>query len=296
MSPRTNNASGKKLKKKKSREPAKKFIFTVVKFLLVFIIALSCAGIGIVGGSIYGYIKTASPITPEQLQLKSTSFVLDVNGVEMAQLKGLENRQQVDFNEIPKNLKTAFVAIEDKNFYNHSGIDLRRFVGAVINYVLKAGNSSYGGSTITMQLVKNLTSDNDRSIKRKVQEQYRAIQLESKLTKNQILERYLNTIPMGGHYYGVQAASKAYFNKDVSELSLAECASIAAIPNLSTYYSPATQDGRENNKRRQELILSEMLRQGKITQKEYDQSMQETLAATTFTDIFIALRIVVRPL
>ncbi len=281
MSPVSNKKTRKTPRKKsvgKFLSRRKKFFIAVAKALLIMFIVLSCALIGILGGTVYGYIKTATPITPAQLKLNTTSFVYDYTGKNViAQLNGMENRQQVTLDQIPKHLQNAIIAIEDKNFRRHGGIDIKRFVGAVINYVTRAGNATYGGSTITMQLVKNITKEDDRSIKRKIQEQYKAIQLERKLTKDQILELYLNTIPMGGRYYGVEAASLAYFNKHVWELSLAECASLAAIPNATAIYSPVTESGRANNKKRQEIILSEMKKQGYINEKEYEEALKQPL-------------------
>lgn len=132
-----------------------------------------------------------------------------------------------------KYLPKAFVAIEDERFYEHHGVDLKRTTAATVNYIFKGGSSSFGGSTITQQLVKNLTQDKDRSgiagILRKVKEMSKAYQVEQMLTKEQILELYLNLIGLGGQAYGVETASQLYFNKSANELSLAECAYLAGI-------------------------------------------------------------------
>lgn len=278
MKPNERIASEKKPKAKKQLSPTAKFLLMVTKILIVFFVALFCAIAGIVGGAIFGYIKTAPVLTEEQLTPnKFTSFVYDSKGSVIAELKGDENRVWVDNDKIPQYLKDAYVSIEDERFYEHNGIDLKRIMGAVINLV-KPGSSPYGASTITQQVIKNLTGEKQVTLQRKVQEQWRAIQLEKKLEKWQILELYMNLIYMGGqNTHGVQAASKAYFNKDVSDLTLAECASLAGVTNWPAKYTPTTTEGRKNNKVRQETILSKMLELGKISKKEYDQAIQEEL-------------------
>ena len=128
---------------------------------------------GILGGAVLGYIKSATPITPDQLELtKLTSFIYDKDGNEITQIKGSEDRVLVEPSEIPDNMRNAFIAIEDQRFKSHNGVDIKRFVGAAIGYVITFGNSPYGGSTITQQLVKNITGNEDSTIKRKVQASY----------------------------------------------------------------------------------------------------------------------------
>lgn len=279
MNPKPKAATDNAIKKKKRRSPVLKFILTVTKILIVFFIAVTFAIAGVIGGAIYGYIKTAPPITDDQLMLKNfTTFIYDSKNPanEIAQLKGEQNRIWVDDKDIPKYLKDAFVAIEDERFYDHPGIDIRRIASAVLNL-----GKNGGGSTITQQVIKNLTGDTQRSLQRKVQEQWRALQLEKKLAKWQILELYMNLIYMGTNNnensYGVQSAAKMYFNKSVKDLDLAECASLAGITNLPGKYNPLTTDGRKNNKERQKLVLGKMKELGYITPEEYDQAMNEEL-------------------
>ena len=203
-----------------------------------------------------------------------TSSVYDCNGNFVMSLKGDKNREMVDIKEVPQYLKDAFVAIEDKRFYTHNGIDLKRIAGAVINYIKPSG-STYGGSTITQQVVKNVTGENEHSVKRKIQEQWRAIELEKNLTKEEILEVYMNLIYMGENCYGVGSASRMYFGKPVSELTLAQSACLAGITNLPNAYDPFTPNGKENNLRRQKIILAEMLDSNFITREEYEQAINE---------------------
>lgn len=280
MRPKTSAVSSGKEKKSKRQTPLKKFIFTVAKILLIFFIALSCAVVGVVGGAVFGLIKTAAPITDEMLEISTlTTFVYDSDNKQIAQLKGSENKNRVRVydKDIPKYLKDAYVAIEDERFYDHPGIDIIRIASAAISFITTAGNPKHGGSTITQQVVKNITGNVKRSLPRKVQEQWNAIQLESRYEKWQILEIYMNIIYMGNGCHGVQAASKTYFNKNVSDLSLAECAFLAGITNSPGRYDPFTTKGRENAFKRQRIILDKMLELGKISQEEYDQALKEEL-------------------
>lgn len=274
MASNSNNVSKpKKNKSKKNVSMFKRFVFTVLKILTVFFIIFTLSASAIVGGIIYGYIKSASLITDDQLQLKKfSSTIYDSNGHEIANLKGEENRVWADDKNIPKYLKDAFVSIEDQRFYTHSGVDIRRITSAVLSL-----GQEHGGSTITQQLVRNLTNDKERTFQRKVQEQWRAIQLEKRLEKWQILELYLNVIYLGEDCYGVESAAKRYFNKDVNQLDLAECASLAGITNLPARYTPDTEKGKKNNVERQQIILSQMRKQGYITEEEYEKAKNEKL-------------------
>jgi penicillin-binding protein 1A len=279
MNPKTKSASQKAAKKKKKRSPTKKFIFTVAKILIVFFVAASFAVAGILGGAIYGYIKTAQPIRDEDLQIKIlTTFIYDSEGNEIAQITGKDNknRELVLGSDVPQHLKNAFVAVEDERFYEHPGIDIRRIASAAIG-LITSGEVKHGGSTITQQVVKNVTGKTSVSLQRKVQEQWNAIQLEKRYGKEKILEIYMNVIYMGNNFYGVQSASKAYFGKDVKDLSLAECALLAGITNSPANYDPFTEDGRKNAKKRQEIILDLMLEQGMIDEKEHNEALKQEL-------------------
>lgn len=187
-----------------------------------------------------------------------------------------ENRIWADLEQIPKDLRNAVVAIEDKRFYTHKGVDWHGTARAIFSTIF--GGSVQGGSTITQQLVKNVTGDNQNTVKRKVMEIYRAQELEKRYEKDEILEAYLNEVYFGYSCYGVVTASLKYFNKDVSELSLAECASLIAITNNPSLYDPLQTDwGLENNRTRQLLVLGAMLEQGKIDQAAYDAAKEENV-------------------
>ncbi len=211
------------------------------------------------------------------LPYTSTIYYTDTQTGEVLVEENLylnENCIWVDLENIPQDLVDAFIAIEDRKFWKHNGVDWRRTIGAIIN-TFTGSESRFGGSTIDQQLIKNLTGDNEVSIKRKIVEIVRASHLEKKYSKEIILEVYLNRINLGSTYTGVQVAANSYFNKDVSELTLAECACIAAITQAPTKYNP--QLNPENNRDRYMLILDEMFKQGYITEQERDEAKAQEL-------------------
>ncbi|MBR5305467.1 MAG: penicillin-binding protein, partial [Oscillospiraceae bacterium] len=196
-----------------------------------------------------------------------------------------ENRVWVDLDKIPQDVIDAFIAIEDKDFYNHKGINIKRTIAAAINEYtpIKLFSSRQGASTITQQLVKNLTEDMDvegmGGLFRKLREIFRAWTLEKNYSKDMILEAYLNTLRLSGQLGGVQAGANVYFDKDISDVTLAQAASIAAITNAPTYYSPIANP--ENNVERRDYILYLMLENEMITQEEYDEAIAEELVVVT---------------
>lgn len=194
---------------------------------------------------------------------------------EYQRIHGTENRIWVDIEEIPKQLINAFISIEDQRFYSHSGVDWKRTSGAFLNYLpfVKIYSSNQGGSTITQQLIKNITSDRDQNAIRKLREIARALLIEKMLDKTTILEAYLNTISLGNGICGVQVASNYYFNKNVNELTLAECASLAAITKNPSAYNPDTKP--EGNKERREDVLYKMYELGYISKDDYVEALKQ---------------------
>ena len=193
--------------------------------------------------------------------------------IEDQQLFSNENRTWVSYSEIPENLIKAFVSIEDERFYEHNGVDWKRTIGATLSFV--TGTGSYGGSTITQQLIKNITGEDDVTIQRKIKEIFSALELEKLLSKEEILEMYLNTIYLSEHCYGIQAAATAYFGKDVCDLSLVECAALAAIPKYPTKYDPYLNP--ENNYKRRRDVLYKMHELERISDSEYEQALDAEL-------------------
>lgn len=211
-----------------------------------------------------------------------TSFLYatdsDGNEIELLRLHGTENRIWVDLEDIPQNMRDAFIALEDKRFNDHKGVDWKRTIGVMV----VSRYEGQGGSTITQQLVKNVTGNNEVTFVRKYNEILTALNLEKNYSKDQILEAYLNTLYLGQGCYGVETASETYFGKTVGELNYAECAVIAAITQKPYSLDPIKNP--EENRKRQLYCLDEMLTQGKITQEEYDEAVAFDLIFTTDDD------------
>ena len=193
--------------------------------------------------------------------------------VVLQKLYGGENRTWVSYDKLPKNLIYACIAIEDKRFLEHHGVDWITTTRACIDIFLGRGDA--GGSTITQQLIKNTTGNKEVTVRRKMIEIFQALEFEKTHTKEDILEYYLNIIGLGQNCSGVQSASQVYFGKNVEELSLAECASLIGITNNPSKYDPFIS--RENNKTRQETILKQMYEQGYISKEQYDEAMAQEL-------------------
>lgn len=265
----------KKQRSQKRRPPAFRAFVMTLKVLVVMVF-VSVAALAVWA---YSQFDTTfgDNINTFDMKLSSTIYVVGKDGkyTEHEQFKSTENRVWVDIEDVPEDMKNAFVSIEDERFYKHNGVDIKRTLGAVFNVFVK-GDSSYGGSTITQQLVKNLTKDNERTNARKVREITRAIVLESKFTKDQILELYMNSIYLSQGVHGIQAASYVYFGKPVNDLSLAECATIAGITQYPSTYDPIVNP--ENNRKKRITVLQKMHELGYITKEEYDEAINEKLS------------------
>ncbi len=264
--------------KKSHGSIGKKIGFTI---LTLFLIGLTTAAICCCALAYYinTYIKPDAVLDISSITMKFNSVIYyeDNYGDNkvLQTLRSDENREWVSSKKIPDELKQAFVAIEDKRFYEHKGVDWKRTSGAALNWILPLG-SGYGGSTITQQLVKNLTSDDDYSVKRKITEVVRALALEEQVDKDTILELYMNVIYFGENAYGVQTASRTYFGKSVKKLDLAECAMIAGLTKNPAAYDPYKYP--EAAKERQSAVLTAMLDQGYITEQQYKAAMDEELS------------------
>ncbi|MBE7065038.1 MAG: penicillin-binding protein [Ruminococcaceae bacterium] len=282
---RTTGVRGRrKINKKIDKKAVSGTIAKVVFRLAVAgVLILGCTVVGLLLGVVVGCILTTEPVEYDIVKKEPTgdyvSHMYNSAGEEIGTLRRLSTTtsgEWVDIELIPKDLQYAFVAIEDERFYEHDGVDLKRTLSAVAGYVVP-GMRDHGGSTITQQLVKNLTGEDERSIPRKVREQWRALQLDRELQKDEIMEMYLNIIYFANGAYGVQDAAQTYFGKDVSELSLAECAFLAGITNSPGKYNPATMLGRTNAYDRQVTILDAMLAQNRITKAQYIDAIQTEL-------------------
>ncbi len=212
-------------------------LVNAVRILAVLVLVGGLALVGAVLGIAKGYVETAPSLNLAALDEQAqTSFIYDANGDLITEYKGIENRVMVSIEAMPLYLQQAFVAVEDARFYTHTGVDLKRIVGAFVSNL--TSSSTQGGSTITQQLIKNTLLSSEQSYKRKIQEAYLALQLETTYSKDEILECYLNTIWLGESYYGVQTAAEGYFGKQLSELTLRECAILAGTCNSPYYYNP----------------------------------------------------------
>ncbi len=282
----TQDPKGKKKKNKKRTTKE-----TVLKLLLsVFLIGTITVCL-VVGGFmiyIFGFVDYSMVGDLEDLTLNFTTTIYCKDNktgefVEYQRIHGGDNRIWISDaeGEIPQDLKDALVAIEDKDFRDHDGVDWGRTVGAFANEFLNF-SSKFGGSTITQQLVKNLTDDRSQKASRKIREILRAHYLESKNSKDDILECYINTVAMANGMYGAEVASNYYFDKSAKDLTLAECACLAAIVNLPEYYRP--DQNPINNKERRQLVLSEMYSQGYITKEEYESAKQEDIKIVANTE------------
>lgn len=296
-------------KNKENKKPKKKRKFSIIRFILLLILITMFIGAGALAGIIAASVRNAPEIDPTIILslLNKSSVIVDENNNIIEEIQAFENREIVDIETIPDHVEDAFIAIEDQRFRTHIGVDPKRIIGAMIHNIKVGDLRAQGGSTITQQLAKNLYLSNVQEYDRKIKEAYLAIEMERKLTKNQILEYYLNTIDLGQSTQGVQSASWIYFSKDVSELTIAESALLAAIPKSPPKYSPyyrieSSEDYNypqedivgytyisgtkytcffnETSIDRQKLVLSEMLDNGFISQEEYDEALSQDIKAS----------------
>jgi len=258
--------SEKKATKKSSGFSLGKMILVVGLILFVMVIGVGC---GFLTASLNTRSNLAEDIVPP-----ASSQIYDIHGNEIANIHAAENRRPIGINEIPKNLQNAFIAVEDNRFYDHIGIDPRGIVRAIWANI-RGRTVTEGGSTITQQLAKNAYLTQDRTLKRKVQEVFLALQLERQYTKQEILELYMNQIYFGQGAYGVQAAARTYFGKDAKDLTLNECAMLAGIPKSPNYYSPV--NNMDAATERKAVVLDQMVKYGYISDSEAAAAKKEPL-------------------
>ena len=259
-------------KKAIRKKKIKKIIIAVI-IIVIIILAI------ILGISAYNWKQITTDMFTNE-----NSVVIDSDGNVIAELGSERKKIKVENEDMPENLKDAYVSIEDERYYRHHGVDIRRTGSAIINYVIHFGNSSFGGSTITQQLVKNLTGDNSSSISRKVKEWWKAYLLECYFSKEEILDMYLNVIYVGPNIYGVGAGSQYYFSKNVQELTLAECAFLAGINNSPNSYNPFDDEANNTEKiaNRTITVLDKMLELKYITEEEYNTAVSEVNNGLSF--------------
>ncbi len=278
------NASTPKGRKKKKKKGHK-----LRNFFLVLLIIIAAALVYMVAG---GYaqklielhseaVELVNDSTPSTFMSANATVVYDSDDDVIAELGSSKDIKYVASEEIPDQVKQAFVSIEDKRFYSHHGVDPKGIMRALVAMV-RNGQISGGGSTITQQLARNVFLTQDKTWERKIEEAFIALGLEQKYTKDQILTYYINNVYYMNNYYGIGAAAEGYFNKEPSELTLGQIAYLCAIPNSPTYYDPV--ENPENTKTRQELILSEMLEDGVIDDAAYTAAVAEDMVLDRQTD------------
>lgn len=293
-------------KPKKKRHPVvnffRKLMAVIATTLLsLFLVMVITGTIVATALTVYvlDFMEDSTSISMAELESGSDTYFygteFDENGEE--QLKVLQriktdvHRIPVSIDQIPQHVRNAFVCTEDERFYIHDGVDYKRTFSAFLNMFIHFYDTDQGGSTITQQLIKNLTGDDERSPQRKIREIFSAMQLEKKYSKDKILEEYLNYIGFGGPRNGIQKASRDYFGKDVSELTVPEAAVLAAIPQSPEWYGPFVEyededtgqviiDGKANNKERQEYVLWQMYKNGTITYDEYQEYLNTHIVYT----------------
>ncbi|MGN0523675.1 MAG: transglycosylase domain-containing protein [Eubacterium sp.] len=268
-------------KKRKPKKPINSFFNYVLRFVLAILMIIGVVGVVCLSViTIYGYTvvygDAVFDLQEEATSQNQTSFIYgyddEDNLVQITRLHGEENRIWLDLDNMTNYLPEAFIAIEDERFENHHGVDWKRTIGVTVTM------SGQGGSTITQQLIKNLTDENSVTFVRKFNEILSALNLEKNYSKEQIIEAYLNTIYLSHGCYGVKTAAETYFGKDVDKLNIAECACLAAITKYPTKYDPLLNP--ENNKERQEWILYKMNELGYITDAEYKEALDYELVFT----------------
>lgn len=290
-----------KLKNKKdtkNKKPNKKLQLFLKILGIIVLLGVLVVG-GIIAGVFFGLFGDEFKITKEDLNIGiSNTVALDKNGDVIAILSGDEKREIAKLSEMPSYLPEAFIAIEDERFREHKGVDIQRTLYAGVKYILNGGSSSFGGSTITQQLVKNITKDKEDSgiqgIIRKLKEWVKAYKVEEIASKDQILETYLNILSMGGggkNIHGVKLGAKYYFNKDVSELTIAQSAYLAGINHAPNAYNPfkdETDEAKtakmEKINKRTKTVLGKMKELKKISDEEYDNAIAEVNEGLKFEE------------
>lgn len=268
-------------KKKKSRAFAGLRVIAVILFIVCLVVVLG------VGSGMYAAVSKeieAMDFDSVAYNFSSTLFADDTNGNshEIAHLHSDGNREWIDSNKIPDIAKLAAVSIEDERFYKHNGIDLKRTFGATLGWVwskITKKPLGYGGSTITQQVIKNITNEKDKTATRKIKEMMRAVALEKRFTKDEILTVYLNIVYFGNQCYGIESASKVYFSKSAIDLTLPQAAMIVGITQAPSRYNPFKNP--DNALKKRNTVLNKMYKLGKISKEEYDNYAETPLGVNS---------------
>ncbi|HWR18055.1 MAG TPA: PBP1A family penicillin-binding protein [Clostridia bacterium] len=286
------------MERKRPRPFALAVLFNTMKFLLVALILLGCAGLGLAMGVAKAYVETSPELDVSQLtQSDRTSYIYDKDGNLITTFARMQYREWATIDEIPDMLKNAVIAIEDVRFYKHKGVDYKRLLSAVIN--LLRNKNSHGASTLTQQLVKNKILSSEQTYKRKIQEAYLSLEVETIMNKDAILEAYLNDVYLGGSNYGMKTAAMDYFGKALNELSIRECAMLAGMVQKPYYTDPRANTYKRFNddgtnrmnitNDRTDLVIEAMYEAGSITKEQRNYALNDTvniLESSTQTELY----------
>ena len=259
--------------RRRAKHAKKSGHFRRIRLLIAFCFVIAA-------GLAFGYIFAAYqslPAVNNNMRPAVSSQVFDIHGRLITTLHSDQNRLPIDINKVPPNLQNAFIAAEDNRFYDHIGVDPIGIIRAVVANFTNRGISQ-GGSTITQQLAKNAFLSQEQTLKRKIQEAMLALEIERKYSKKEILEMYMNQIYFGQGAYGIQTAAKTYFDKDVSELTLKQCAMLAGLPKSPNYYSPFNNLNEAKN--RTNTVIDQMVKYGYISQADGESAKTADLELT----------------
>lgn len=247
-------------------------LFTTLKIFIIAVVLMGFAGVGLVLGIAKAYVETTQELDIQQLTVSDrTSYIYDMNGELITTFAGIEYRDWVDIEDVPDMMKNALISVEDVRFYMHSGIDYKRLFSAIVNTFLN--RNTHGGSTITQQLVKNQLLSNEQSYKRKIQEAYLALEVESAISKDEILEAYLNDVFLGESNYGIKTAARDYFGKELSSLTIRECAMLAGMVQKPYVTNPRANTYSRTLEGSYAAALEEAYSDGSITEEQYNYSL-----------------------
>lgn len=278
-----------KPRKKKRKLTKKERVISVIKTIFFTGLVTGLCGTGVVFLVLYSWCQDIPTINVNELKQSAlTSYIYDANGELLTTYSSSENRKWVEIEDVPQTLLDAFISVEDKRFYTHGGVDAKRFLSALLGQI--AGSGDHGGSTITQQLIKNVYLSNEVTYKRKIQEIILAFDLEKQMSKNEILEAYINIVYFGSSNYGVAAAAEDYFGKEVDELSLREMAMLAGLTKNPNGYNPRrntyVKKDMTKTDERTDTVLWTMKENGVITEKQYQMALADDVEVKESSNLF----------
>lgn len=267
-------------KKKVKKKKKKRKILLKVSIVFLFLVVIGWFTFGMKVMKLRSEAKKlVANATEETFRASQTSIVYDTNGKQLTKFKGEKDAYYLKYEDLPVYAVASMISVEDRNFYKHSGVDYKGIFRAAVSFVAKKGEVTQGGSTITQQLARTIFLNREISWQRKVKEMFVAVELEKKYSKDQIIEFYLNNVYFANGYYGIEAASRGYFNKSAKDLTMAEAAFLCAVPNAPTMYDPLVN--KDKTMTRQRKILKDMYEQNLIRKDQYEEALDEEITIKT---------------